>query len=1023
MVRNLCYHNLDESWDHFVTHTLATVADITYSSLFETLCQEESRRSRVHSGQGGSAYRAQYSDRSSTDESLDEGFRADSGGSRGRFTGRMGRGRYRGGSTVKSFARGMGRGTTSRYSSSNGRQSTVLDGEVQNYNCYSCGKEGHFSRDPVCENHPEHPKDVSDQNDENRPKESQRGIYTRRGRGSSSLHSGRIAQWSDYGIEDEEGYSARDGDVALITQDDEKLLLLDSGATTHITGDKSLFEGLVLGNHPPVVGLGDAKHDVIGKGTIRMNNKLTLRDVSYAPNAGVSLISVRRLIADFGYSVLFDRDGGFVKDSTGNIILHAQVVHRNFVVSAFSAIHIENVNHLRLGHISSDRVESVEKLQVGLKPEAKSSNKCESCILAKGKRKTYKPKRCVSEKRPLDVVHSDVCGPFVESIHGHRYYVTFTDGWSRMNWTYPIKRKSDVFDVFKGRFKPLVENQADRKIKVLRTDRGGEYMSNEFTRYLQEQGIIHQTSSPYTPQQNGVSERMNRILMDMTRAMLDYSGIPHNLWVETVITASYIRKKGTWVLVEPDYNMNVISGRWVYAIKGDGKGNIVKLKARWVGRGFAQQHGIDYDETFAPTSHLTSVRLLLSIAAIENLELYQLDVRTAFLNAKLDVKTPVYIEQPHGFVSKGSENLVCRLQKALYGLKQAPRAWYHTLKEWLVKEGFEALKADESIYLKRTTTEYTIVLTHVDDMLVASNTMSNMQSLVNHMKLEFELSTVKPAEFFLGMRITRDRNLRTITIHQGQYVNEILSQFKMSSAEYTRNPLPSHTKIYGNWDPFDRTLYQKLVGKLLYLARCTRPDIATVVNMMCQFTQNPTYGHWYIGKNVMRYLVGKPDVGLVLGGECVNLEAYTDSTWASDIGDRKSRSGGIVYVGNGVVSWYSTKQQVVAKSSSEAEYVAMSTLASEVEWIRSILHELHYRNITPITINTDNRGARFMAENQVSTSRAKHIDIQYHYVKHLVELSRIRIQHVSTTKNVADVLTKGVNDTKHTWCCWMMGLM
>ncbi|TPX33278.1 DNA-directed DNA polymerase [Synchytrium endobioticum] len=482
-------------------------------------------------------------------------------------------------------------------------------------------------------------------------------------------------------------------------------------------------------------------------------------------------------------------------------------------------------------------------------------------------------------------------------------------------------------------------------------------------------------------------------------------------------------KKGTWVLVEPDYNMNVISGRWVYAIKGDGKGNIVKLKARWVGRGFAQQHGIDYDETFAPTSHLTSVRLLLSIAAIENLELYQLDVRTAFLNAKLDVKTPVYIEQPHGFVSKGSENLVCRLQKALYGLKQAPRAWYHTLKEWLVKEGFEALKADESIYLKRTTTEYTIVLTHVDDMLVASNTMSNMQSLVNHMKLEFELSTVKPAEFFLGMRITRDRNLRTITIHQGQYVNEILSQFKMSSAEYTRNPLPSHTKIYGNWDPFDRTLYQKLVGKLLYLARCTRPDIATVVNMMCQFTQNPTYGHWYIGKNVMRYLVGKPDVGLVLGGECVNLEAYTDSTWASDIGDRKSRSGGIVYVGNGVVSWYSTKQQVVAKSSSEAEYVAMSTLASEVEWIRSILHELHYRNITPITINTDNRGARFMAENQVSTSRAKHIDIQYHYVKHLVELSRIRIQHVSTTKNVADVLTKGVNDTKHTWCCWMMGLM
>ncbi|TPX38764.1 DNA-directed DNA polymerase [Synchytrium endobioticum] len=333
---------------------------------------------------------------------------------------------------------------------------------------------------------------------------------------------------------------------------------------------------------------------------------------------------------------------------------------------------------------------------------------------------------------------------------------------------------------------------------------------------------------------------------------------------------SELLEKETWELVDAPPDSNVISGRWVFNVKRDRSGNIERLKARWVGRGFTQKYGLDYDQTFAPTSHLTSVRVVLTIAAIENLEVYQLDIKTAFLNARLDPAITVYVEQPHGFAEIGQETKVCRLKKALYGLKEAPKEWHETLKGWMLNNGFTVLRSDELIYIKRSEDEFIVVLVHVDDMLVGSRGVGSLNKLIDTLRESFDLSAAKPVEYFLGIGITRDRGTKTICLQQKQYIKEILREFGMEDAHANRNPFPSYTQLYGPWRAINVTSYQCLVGKLLYLSRCSRPDIAAAVSVLCQFTSQPLECHWALAKDVLRHLKGTLQYRLKLGGGSVS---------------------------------------------------------------------------------------------------------------------------------------------------------
>eukprot|EP00253_Pinus_taeda_P015738 PITA_15738 len=343
---------------------------------------------------------------------------------------------------------------------------------------------------------------------------------------------------------------------------------------------------------------------------------------------------------------------------------------------------------------------------------------------------------------------------------------------------------------------------------------------------------------------------------------------------------SSIMKNDVWKVVPRPEGKSVVTSRWIYKVNHAADGSFEKFKARFVARGFSQVEGVDYEETFTPVARYTSIRSIISIAAEMGWKIHQMDVKTAFLNGF--IQEEVYIEQPLGFEVHGKESHVCRLKKALYGLKQAPRAW--------CRETHRAL-----------------------------------QDLVT----EFEMKDIGLMHYFLGLELWQEEG--HFFLGQGKYIVDILSRFHMEDCR------PMSTPMITNWKKLhasdselvDPTLYRQLIGFLMYLVN-TRPDICFAVNTMSQFMCEPRKVHWVAVKHILRYLQGTVDYGLdYRQGDGVRLAGYTDSDWAGCASDRKSTSGCCFRLGSAVVSWFSRKQQSVALSSAEAEYMATSLASCE----------------------------------------------------------------------------------------------
>lgn len=476
-----------------------------------------------------------------------------------------------------------------------------------------------------------------------------------------------------------------------------------------------------------------------------------------------------------------------------------------------------------------------------------------------------------------------------------------------------------------------------------------------------------------------------------------------------------INKNNTWLLCELPAGKRAIGLKWIYKTKYGSNGEVQRHKARLVVKGYSQQAGIDFEETFAPVARFETVRIFLALAAQRHLIVHQFDVKSAFLNGELNEE--VYVEQPVGFVEKGSEAKVYKLRKALYGLKQAPRAWYSHIDQYFLTIGFQRSDREPTLYAKRSGKgDFLMVCLYVDDMIFAGSSQVLVDEFKKQMKTEFDMTDLGSLKFFLGLEVTQGED--GIFLKQELYAKELLKKFGMINCSPVMTPLQTNEKLI-NCDgdtPANPTSYRSLVGGLIYLTH-TRPDITFAVSVVSRFMENPSQTHFGAAKRILRYIAGTAEFGIWYSSKCSmtdngKLYGYSDSDFGSCLDDRRSISAHVFSLGSGVVAWSSKKQPITALSSTEAEYVAVAFAACQAVWIRGILSELQEQSKAPTIIFCDNKSTIFMTKNAALHSRTKHIDTRMHFIRDLVTGKVVDIQYCSTHDQLADVLTKALPKDK-----------
>ena len=1022
---------------------------------------------------------------------------------------------------------------------------------------------------------------------------------------------------------------------------------IDSGCSNHMTHDKSLFSSYTAISRPSSVELGNGnKTPIQGAGTVHVRIKVhgasklcILTDVYYVPELGYNLMSVPTLDKK-GLSTTFSNKKCHVSRQ-GTLLATGSMFGNLYKIDIDSSIPIKSraltaqsldIWHQRLAHIDPSTIQRMSNNRVVNGIELKrqeSPTPCAHCIAGKGHRTPFPQQSRTMTSELLELIHSDVKGPIeIQSHGGSRYFITFIDDFSKWTTVYPMKEKSESFQCFK-KFHKFAETHSGQKLKILRTDNGGEYTSNEFQNYLEQNGIVHQPTVAYSPQQNGVAERMNRTLMDLVRSMLHAKNMEKPFWAEALQTATYVRNrvtsrslpndttpfhrwhgkapnlshvrifgsrchyilpkskvksldtrsreaifvgyaqqsKGyklwdvmsckcvisrdvifheqehlsntvtadisipsedtlnqggdtqvrsssipekitesespepesdsdrdedyqevtpeststelrrgtrqrkppsewwkttanialsanivpqsyksatslenidfwtpgidkehdclirnkTWTLVDRTPCMHVLPCKYVFRVKNGAP------KARLVALGCRQLYGIDYQETFAPVVKLTTIRVLLAIAAVLDFEIEQMDVVTAFLNG--DLKEDIYMQVPEGLRSLENENKVCKLQKSLYGLKQAPRQWYAKIHDYLLTHlKFKSSSDDPCLYVRRTNSSITILALYVDDLLILGDSREEISSIKDEFSKRFEMKDLGPAKVMLGIEISRDRKNRKLFISQQQYIDEILKRFNMNESRTVTTPMEksslSELDIKDERAP-ENTPYRQAIGSLIYLVSGTRPDLAFCVRRLSQYLENPQKNHWTAVKRVLRYLKGTSRHGILYDGRLgTTLRGYADSDYAGCTKSRKSTSGYVFLIAGGAISWKSKKQSIVATSSCETEYVSSCMASKEAVWLARLCAALDPSHIKqPVEIKVDNNGAKDLAHNATINERTKHIDVQYHFVRQCIQDKSIILSRCDTSDQVADPLTKPLDRIAHSKHCSLQGLV
>jgi hypothetical protein len=430
------------------------------------------------------------------------------------------------------------------------------------------------------------------------------------------------------------------------------------------------------------------------------------------------------------------------------------------------------------------------------------------------------------------------------------------------------------------------------------------------------------------------------------------------------------------------------------------------VAAMAVGNGAGQQVGIDCGETFSPVVKPATIRTVLSISLSKAWQIHQLDVKNAFLHGEL--KETVYMHQPLGFKDPNLPHHVCRLRKSLYGLKQAPRAWYKRFADYVYSIGFSQSKSDNSLFIYRKDTHMAYLLLYVDDIILTTSSNNLRKSIISRLSSEFAMKDLGPLSYFLGIAVTRHNG--GLFLSQKKYADEILERAGMSSCKSCPTPVDTKPKLSVKTStPYeDPSLYRSLAGALQYLT-FTRPDITYAVQQICLFMHDPMDDHMHSLRRILRYIQGTSHYGLHLyPSSTTSLISYTDADWGGCPDTRRSTSGYCVFLGDNLLSWSSKRQPTLSRSSAEAEYRGVANVVSESCWLRNLLLELHCPIHKATMVYCDNVSAIYLSGNPVQHQRTKHVEMDIHFVREKVARGQIRVLHVPSRYQIADIFTKGL---------------
>ncbi|KAJ1523172.1 hypothetical protein ONE63_001063 [Megalurothrips usitatus] len=974
-------------------------------------------------------------------------------------------------------------------------------------------------------------------------------------------------------------------DVALLTSSTSDWYI-DSGASTHMCGEEAMFSKLSNTHNRREVHV--ANNEILrthGLGEVTLRGEfgpVRIKEVLFVPGIAANLLSVSGML-DKGMDVKFSKTGCIISKE-GEAWLSARRKNGLFIInqgdcprpSELRALLTvdQKVWHRRLGHLGAKSMQKIQE-KLGNVTVRLNAEPCEVCLEGKMRRKPFPDSDSRSDDL-LDLVHSDIMGPLkIASFGGTRYVLVFVDDHSRKIFAYVLKHKSETFETFK-KFKAMVETQAGRKLKVFRTDNGTEFLSNNFKSYYESNGIVHQTTCTYTPEQNGRAERANLSIMDGSRCMLFDSGLDKRFWAESVMCTVYLRNRSPsaplkgiipeeiWSGKAVDLSNLRIFGSAAYVlVPRELRGKLDPRSKKMIFVGYSDVSKawrfVDPSNLGGPIVKSRDATFLEGVQALPDkpvfsdydifpnfiLELQmepaagqahqepaagepedqhpepanvhpepeprnqepeteeqedheelqdpavqerRYPMRTRRTNRRDDfvygfhvsLNDPVTVaealarqdagewrkamqEEYDSLMRHGTWELVL----APEGRKPISSKWVFKLKKdasgvpvrykaRLVARGFDQRYGVDFNDTYSPTVSHSRIrllfalavrkdwkIHHVDiggaflegkldetiymDQPECFNKNPGMVCigvLKEALAKEFEVWELGPVSSYLGIRVRHDLKEGTISLDQSNYIEETLEAFRMQDCNPASTPLCSSQRLQ-TADPETEITgkpYQRLLGRLMFLAVGTRPDIMHSLSVLSQFSNHHSEEHWTALKRVLRYLKGTVNFKLTYSNHGGDLQFYSDSDWGNCIVDRRSYTGFVVLLGGAATCWESRKQRSVALSSTQAELVALTEVGKEAVRTIALLQEVTPDFKFPVSIRSDNQGAIACIAQDALSRKLRFTDIRYHFLKDLCDEGKLKIDYVSTQDMVADICTKGLPGPRHQLLCGSLGL-
>ena len=490
---------------------------------------------------------------------------------------------------------------------------------------------------------------------------------------------------------------------------------------------------------------------------------------------------------------------------------------------------------------------------------------------------------------------------------------------------------------------------------------------------------------------------------------------------------SLIKRDVFGLVVQTPASIKPVGNKWVFVRKRNENNDIIRYKARLVAQGFSQRPGIDYEETYSPVIDAITFRFLISLAISEELDMRLIDVITAYLYGSIDsdihMKIPEGFKLPEAVSTKPRSMFAIKLQRSLYGLKQSGRMWYNRLSEYLLKEGYVNNPICPCVFIKKSETGFAIIVVYVDDLNLVG-TPEELTKTAEYLKKEFEMKDLGKRKLCLGLQIEHFSN--GVLVHQSTYIKKILKRFNMDKA----HPLSSLMVVRSldvkkdQFRPCEKgeellgpeVPYLSAIGALMYLANCTRPDIAFSVNLLARYSSAQTRRHWNGIKHVLRYLSGTIDMGLFYSNKSKEkLLEYADAGYLLDPQKARSQTGYVFNYNGTAISWRSVKNTMVATSSNHSEIIAIHEASRECIWLRSMIHHIQEScglssvKDKPTILFEDNVACIAQIKGgYIKGDRTKHISPKFFYTHELLKNGEIDVQQIRSSDNLADLFTKAL---------------